>query len=181
LGKPDAVVRVLTRGYRVPGEILDVANRLLPELAPQLPPATSVRPGRGSVSVRSVADLAEALPAIVAAVLVQPGSVGVIAADTDAAMLAQALVAAGVVAATMTAADADMADGFAELSHRVTVLPASLAKGLEYDHVVLVEPAAIVAAEARGLQRLYVALTRAVTSLTVVHARPLPQHLLSAA
>ncbi|MDQ3505344.1 MAG: ATP-binding domain-containing protein [Actinomycetota bacterium] len=181
LGKPDAVVRVLTRGYRVPGEILDVANRLLPELAPQLPPATSVRPGRGSVSVRSVADLAEALPAIVATVLVQPGSVGVIAADADATMLANALVAAGVDAATLTAADADMADGFAELSHRVTVLPASLAKGLEYDHVVLVEPAAIVAAQARGLQRLYVALTRAVTSLTVVHAGPLPVQLLPAA
>ncbi|MDQ3454483.1 MAG: ATP-binding domain-containing protein [Actinomycetota bacterium] len=181
LGKPEAVVRVLTRGYRVPGEILDVANRLLPDLAPQLSPATSVRPGRGSVSVKSVGHLAEALPAIVAAVLVQPGSVGVIVADTDAATLARALVAAGVDAATLTAADTDTADGFAELSHRVTVLPASLAKGLEYDHVVLVEPAAIVAAEERGLHRLYVALTRAVTSLTVVHAGPLPVQLLPAA
>jgi len=51
LGKSEAVVRVLTRGYRVPREILDVANRLLPDLAPLLSPATSVRPGRGSVSV----------------------------------------------------------------------------------------------------------------------------------
>ncbi len=177
LGKPDAVVRVLTRGYRVPGEILAVANRLLPDLAPQLSPATSVRPGRGSVSVESVRDLAEALPAVVAAVLVQPGSVGVIAADSDVAMLAGALVSAGVDAAILTTADTDRADGFAELSHRITVLPASLAKGLEYDHVVLVEPAAIVAAEQRGLHRLYVALTRAVTSLTVVHAQPLPYQL----
>jgi DNA helicase IV len=57
---------------------------------------------------------------------------------------------------------------------RVTVVPAALAKGLEYDHVVVVEPAEIVAAEPRGLHRLYVALTRAVSRLAVVHARPLP-------
>src|SRR5690606_24941088 len=57
---------------------------------------------------------------------------------------------------------------------RVSVVPASLAKGLEYDHVVAVEPAEIVAAEPRGLHRLYVVLTRAVSRLSVVHARPLP-------
>jgi DNA helicase IV len=60
------------------------------------------------------------------------------------------------------------------------VVPASLAKGLEFDHVVLVEPAGIVAGEpdrATGLRRLYVCLTRAVTSLTVVHAEPLPVEL----
>ena len=51
-------------------------------------------------------------------------------------------------------------------------MPASLAKGLEFDHVVLVEPAAIVAGEpdqVTGLRRLYVCLTRAVTSLVVLH------------
>ena len=55
-----------------------------------------------------------------------------------------------------------------------------LAKGLEFDHVVLVEPAAIVAGEpdrVTGLRRLYVCLTRAVTSLVVVHAEPLPAEL----
>ena len=51
---------------------------------------------------------------------------------------------------------------------RVTLVPASLAKGLEYDHVVVVEPAAIVAGEPsefQGLRRLYVVLTRAVSGL----------------
>ncbi len=187
LGKPEAVVRVLTRGYRVPGEILDVANRLLPDLAPQLPPATSVRPGRGSVSVYEVADLVESLPSIVAAVLRQPGSVGVIAADADVRPLGRAFAAAGVSALRLSAADPEVdsdADpavesdaGSPEGAVRVTLLPASLAKGLEYDHVVLVEPSAIVAAEERGLHRLYVALTRAVTSLTVVHAERLPVQL----
>jgi DNA helicase IV len=50
----------------------------------------------------------------------------------------------------------------------------TLAKGLEYDSVIVVEPARIAAAEARGLQRLYGALTRAVSSMHVVHAEPLP-------
>jgi len=178
LGKPEAVVRVLTRGYRVPGEILDVANRLLPDLAPQLPPATSVRPGRGSVSLRAVADLGQALPAIVSEVLEQPGSVGVIAADADAALVARALADGGVPAVALSTTDPDgLGDGTDVEPSRVTVLPASLAKGLEYDHVVLVEPAAIVLAEGRGLHRLYVALTRAVTSLTVVHAQALPAQL----
>ncbi|WP_426502395.1 HelD family protein [Dactylosporangium sp. McL0621] len=54
------------------------------------------------------------------------------------------------------------------------VVPVSLVKGLEYDHVILVEPAAIVDAEPRGLNRLYVALTRAVAALVVLHHDPLP-------
>jgi DNA helicase IV len=81
--------------------------------------------------------------------------------------MAAALAGAGIAADRL---DADSED----VDARVEVVPASLAKGLEYDHVVVVEPAAIVAAEPRGLRRLYVVLTRAVTSLTVVHAEPLP-------
>jgi DNA helicase IV len=60
------------------------------------------------------------------------------------------------------------------------VVPASLAKGLEFDHVTLVEPSGIVAGEAdriTGLRRLYVCLTRAVTSLVVHHTEPLPPEL----
>jgi len=56
----------------------------------------------------------------------------------------------------------------------VTLLPASLVKGLEFDHVIVVEPADIVAAEPRGLNRLFVVLTRAVSRLSVVHVKPLP-------
>jgi DNA helicase IV len=59
----------------------------------------------------------------------------------------------------------------------LTLVPVTLAKGLEYDHVVVVEPARIVGAETRGLQRLYVALTRAVSGLTVLYSEPLPDPL----
>ena len=64
-----------------------------------------------------------------------------------------------------------------DIDARVDLVPASLAKGLEFDHVVLVEPADIADSESdrmTGLRRLYVCLTRAVTSLIVVHAKPIP-------
>jgi DNA helicase IV len=67
-----------------------------------------------------------------------------------------------------------------DVDHQVDVVPATVAKGLEFDRVVVVEPAAIAAAEPdvrTGLRRLYVVLTRAVSALTIVHARPLPSAL----
>ena len=66
---------------------------------------------------------------------------------------------------------------------RVTLVPATLAKGLEFDSVVVVDPARIVAAEREeriGLRRLYVVLTRAVSSLTVLHDDDLPAALTNA-
>ena len=63
----------------------------------------------------------------------------------------------------------------------MTLVPVTLSKGLEFDHVVVVEPSTIVSSHARGLNWLYVALTRAVTTLTVVHAQPLPAVLSDAA
>jgi superfamily I DNA/RNA helicase len=63
-----------------------------------------------------------------------------------------------------------------DLAPSVRVLSAREAKGLEFDHVVLAEPAAIVGEVegVQGLRHLYVALTRATQSLTVVHSLPLP-------
>ena len=67
-----------------------------------------------------------------------------------------------------------------EFDSKLDVVPASLAKGLEFDHVLLLEPAGIVTGEAdrvTGLRRLYVCLTRAVTSLVVLHGEELPEEL----
>ncbi|GGT39095.1 hypothetical protein GCM10010254_69000 [Streptomyces chromofuscus] len=91
---------------------------------------------------------------------------GVVVANADAGWVREALAAAGIDAA-----------GPEELAARVTAVPASVVEGLEYDHGVAVEPAAIVEgeqAEGRGLHQLYVVLTRAVSRLDVVHARVLP-------
>jgi superfamily I DNA/RNA helicase len=61
-----------------------------------------------------------------------------------------------------------------DLDAPVVVLPVSAAKGLEFDAVVLVEPAELLAESPRGINDLYVALTRATQRLTVVHTAPLP-------
>jgi DNA helicase IV len=171
LGKPEARVEELTRGFRVPREVIGYASRLLPEIAPDLAPATSVREAGGDFAVRAVpADELDA--AVVTAcreALAHEGSTGLIAADPDVAALGAALGAAGLT--FLAPGEETSADV------RLTLVPASLAKGLEYDYVVLAEPAAIVSAEPdrrTGLRRLYVTLTRAVSGLTVLHARPLP-------
>jgi DNA helicase IV len=167
LGKPDAAVVPLTVGFRVPEAVLSLANRLLPALAVDVPEAVSLRRDGDLIitGVSEPSDLdAETLVEVTAA-LGHEGSVAVIAADTAVERLRGHLTAAGIDNAVPDDIDSDA---------RVTVVPATLVKGLEYDHVVVHEPADIVAAEARGLNRLYVVLTRAVSRLTVVHAKPLP-------
>jgi DNA helicase IV len=166
LGHEDAEVRPLTAGYRVPQSILDLANRLLPHIATDVPPATSVRSGQHALRYAALPDLTD----VVQRALADDGSIGVIAPDALCDSILGQLRSAGLEAELL---DAD-ADG------RVTVVPASAAKGLEYDSVVLVEPADIVAAEslrAVGLRRLYVTMTRAVSHLVIVHAQPLPPEL----
>ncbi|MFF9798299.1 HelD family protein [Streptomyces rochei] len=167
LGRPDAPVVPLTTGFRVPQAVVGLTNRLLGRLGVDVPEARSLRPD-GELTLRPVAPgrvVDEAVDAVRAA-LSRDGSVGVVAAEADVPGLRAALDAAGIAAA-----------GPEELGARVTVAPAGVVKGLEYDHVVAVEPAAIAEAEdtgGRGLRRLYVVLTRAVSRLDVVHARPLP-------
>jgi DNA helicase IV len=171
LGRPGTVVRPLTRGYRVPGEVLDYANRLLPLIAPDLPAATAVRSEPGSLSVRPVTALAGPLADVVGGLAQVPGSIGVVCADDAVADVVTVLTTAGLGAAGIgVAALTDDGDEAA----RVAVVPATLAKGLEFDAVVVVDPAAIVAAEPRGLHRLYVVLTRAVSTLVVLHRGDLP-------
>ncbi|MFE1574877.1 HelD family protein [Streptomyces fradiae] len=174
LGKPDALVEELTAGFRVPREVIAYASRLLPHIAPGLAEVRSVRENPGSLEVRGVAAErrdAEVLGAC-AEFLREEGSVGLIAADPRVPGLEEALRAAGV--PFLSPGEETTPDV------RLTLVPASLAKGLEYDYVVLDEPSAVVAAEPddrTGLRRLYVALTRAVSGLRVVHAAPLPEQL----
>jgi hypothetical protein len=127
-----------------------------------VPAARSLRRD-GELTLRPTGDVLGTTVAAVRDALAGEGSVGVVAADADVDGVREALRAAGVEAA-----------GPDTLGARLTVVPASLVKGLEYDHVIAVEPAAVVEAEQRGAHRLYVVLTRAVSRLDVVHARPLP-------
>ena len=62
----------------------------------------------------------------------------------------------------------------AALGDHVTLLPPAATKGLEFDAVLVVEPARILAEEPNGSRILYVVLTRAVQHLGIVHAEALP-------
>jgi DNA helicase IV len=169
LGKPGTGVRELSVGYRVPRQILDYASTLLAVIAPELRPASSLRADPGALDLVHVpaaeldaTALDRALVTACQEACSRPGSVAVIAADPQVPALGRALDEAGV---EYGAPGADSA---------LTLVPVTLAKGLEYDHVIVAEPARIAGAEARGLQRLYVALTRAVSRLTVLYSEPLP-------
>lgn len=158
LGSPPIARRVdLDLGYRVPAAIVDVANRLLAEAAPDVEPCRSVRrDGRPPrfVAVGATDGLATEVARIVADLARRHASVGVVAPD-------------------------DVTASWGPLSG--TLLAPRDAKGLEFDAVVVVEPSAIAAGTARGLRLLYVAMTRAVQELVVVHARSLPPALQPAA
>ena len=154
LGSPATTQRVdLDLGYRVPAPVMDFANRLLPTAAPDVVPTASVRAeGRAPrlVTVAGADDLAPEVDRLVRELAGEWTTVGVVAPDGVRARLARDLPG--------------------------TVVAPEEAKGLEFDAVVVVEPAAIGTSSdtARNLRLLYVALTRAVQELVVVHARPLP-------
>jgi DNA helicase IV len=167
LGKPDAGLRLLDTGYRVPRQILDYASRLLPRIAPGVPAARSFRQDPGALAITGTTPrgFPAALAGACADALGSPGSAAVIAADGQVAALARALGRAGVAHRVL---------GTEGPGGRLTLVPVSLAKGLEFDHVIVAEPAAIAAGHSYGLHQLYVALTRAVSRLTVLHSQPLP-------
>src|SRR5215472_3681304 len=199
LGKPHVPVRELDVGYRVPRQILDYASRLLPSIAPGLRPAQSLRTDAGALAVESVpaGSFGSQLASACARALELPGSVAVICADAQVGEVRAALLAAGLAFGVLGAEPAnglfgaEPADGLfggepadgvfggesADGGPRLMIVPVTLAKGLEFDHVVLAEPGRIAAGEAYGLRRLYVALTRAVSRLTVLHGEPLPAEL----
>src|SRR5215468_6954575 len=167
LGKPDAGLQLLETGYRVPRQILDYASRLLPHIAPGVPAARSFRQDPGALAITGTTPgaFSAALSRACADALGRPGSAAVIAADGQVSALARALGRAGMAHRVLGSEGPDA---------RLTLVPVSLAKGLEFDHVIVAEPAAIADGHSRGLHQLYVALTRAVSRLTVLHAQPLP-------
>ncbi len=158
----------LTVGYRTPAPVLDLANRLLATAAPGVTPARSIRRTGQDPELRAVApgELDAEVVAATVARCAEPGTVAIVAvADRHPALQAR-----------LDRSDVGWGSGPDALGS-VTLLTPLLAKGLEFDAVIVVEPAEIVASEPAGLRALFVALTRPTRSLTVVHARPLPGEL----
>lgn len=171
LGKPEGHVEELTRGFRVPADVIDYAARLLPSIAPGLSRPVAARRTRGELTLTSAG-----LDEILADALAREGSIALIVPDASVDAIAKQVTAAGHIFTTIGTPGGE--EG--EFGAHFDLVPASLAKSLEFDHVVLEDPAGIVAGEPdrlTGLRRLYVCLTRAVTTLAVRHNGDLPAEL----
>ncbi len=166
--KPSRVIG-LSVGYRIPDQIMTLANRVMMAATPTLRAPISVRAGDEHPEfVRVAADALFDASAAAAAELLTAlpgGSIAVVTPDAMVDSVSDALEARGIPHGRATR------NG---LAAGVTVVPVSVIKGLELDGVVVVEPQAIVESEQQGLRALYVALTRSTRRLTIVHARELP-------
>ncbi|GAA3233388.1 AAA family ATPase [Pseudonocardia petroleophila] len=167
----------LTVNYRTPSEIADVADDVLAVIEPGLAAPSSVR--STGVPPRAVAADPAALDDTVAKVLAEESGA---VPDGRTVVLAPAARVRDLRLRLLGAAEPEQgpdtpdgpADPSVDLESPVVVLPISSAKGLEFDAVVLVEPAEVLAESPRGANDLYVALTRATQRLAVVHTQPLP-------
>ncbi|MFB6562499.1 HelD family protein [Streptomyces sp. NPDC056400] len=163
-------VAELHTSYRVPAEIMEFVAPLAREIAPSLPYPQAVREA-GEDAVRTVATepwklLDDTVAHVTRLVGTSDGtslrSVAVIVPDDS----------------DWLDAISRRVDGGGDIGDRhraaVSVLAAAQAKGMEYDHVLVIEPATIADRGPAGLRQLYVALTRSTQSLTVLHTAPLP-------
>ena len=187
LGHPDAAIEELVAGFRVPGAVIDFAARLLPHIAPTLKPPHSVRRHRGELDVRPTARIGEELVEAITQADAQRRHGG---SDRRRCRRPRRSEAAGAAsrwittcsarirrssmpAPTLRARSPDVTPSYSSRSwfrHRSPRAWSSITS-------CSLEPAEIVAGEpdqVTGLRRLYVCLTRAVTSLVVVHAAELP-------
>jgi DNA helicase IV len=157
----------LSVGYRIPAQIMELANGVMEAATPGLRAPTSVRIGEAAPEVRRVDDLSAGVVDALRSMLdaLPAGSLAVVTPDALADEVSDALAAAGIEHGRAATTGLDRA---------VTVVPVSVVKGLELDGVVVVEPARIVTDEQHGLRALYVALTRSTQRLAVVHSGDLP-------
>jgi DNA helicase IV len=164
----------LSVGYRIPAQIMELADKVMHAATPGLRAPRSVRDGDEVPVITSVASDDELFEAVItrARILLQQsggGRTAIICPDDMVDQMSTALTSASVPHGRAQAAGLD---------ENLSIVPASLAKGLELDDVIVVEPSAIVADDAQGLRLLYVTLTRSTRSLTVVHRMPLPEAML---
>jgi DNA helicase IV len=164
--KPPRVIG-LSVGYRIPAQIMELANRVMAVATPGLRAPESVRVGDAQPRIRQADRLVDGVVDEVRAVRadMSGGSVAVVAPDDLCDPISDALLAAGLEHGRAASTGLDQS---------LTVVPVSVIKGLELDAVVVVEPARIVSDHEHGMRALYVALTRSTQRLSVVHTDELP-------
>lgn len=162
----------LSVNYRTPSEVMDLAARVLEAATPGLAPPASVRSaGVDPLMTAVTADVLARKVATVAAAELEAVGEGKVAVICPTSYLDE-----------LRAAFPALPEGAGVLDVPIALLSVDQAKGLEFDAVVLVEPAAVIAegTAATGRRALYVAMTRTTTRLHIVHAQPLPPELVPA-
>ena len=170
----------LTVNYRTPSEIMDVATRVLEQVAPGMRPAESVRasgsPPRILTATRNDGMLPRdtMMALTVQAVQSELGELSTLGpSGTLAVIVPPSLFNAAAEALESSHVPYGYV-GRGALDETVTLLTIEDAKGLEFDSVTVVEPHRIVNETAQGLRALYVAFTRATQRLVIVHSEALP-------
>lgn len=154
----------LTVSYRSPSEVLELASRVLKVAAPDLATPQSVRSsGFEPEIVRCATETISNELGIRASAHTQ-GTLAVLCPPSMIETIAEALAATGV----------EFARTEVGLGCPVTIVGIDVAKGLEFDSVIVMEPSRIVRESPQGLRALYVALTRPTGRLTVLHIEDLP-------
>lgn len=164
----DVVEYELTLGYRVPREIVEFAQPVLDAHPAGVAAIQAIRESGVEPVVEALQSddlLVERTVGLAMERLAAGGTVGVIAPVRLHASLVRSAAALGT-----DLAEADR-DG---LGDEISLLSPTIAKGLEFDHVIVVEPLEIARTELSGLSLLYVTLTRATRTLAVLHQSPLP-------
>jgi DNA helicase IV len=164
--KPARVIG-LSVGYRIPSQMMELANKVMAVATPGLRAPDSVRVGEAAPRIVRVPDLADGVVDEVWHLRdeIVDGSLAVVAPDNLCDQISESMTAAGL--------DHGRAVNTG-LDHSLTVVPVSVVKGLELDAVVVVEPSQIVSDQAHGMRALYVALTRSTQRLSIVHRDDLP-------
>jgi len=164
----------LTVNYRTPAEIMAVAADVLASVSPDERPPESVRSeGVGPTAVHvPTSALSRAVAARAATDLAEIGApdggrLAIIAPDALIPALAEAV------------PEAVPGDRPESLDSAAALLTVTQAKGLEFDRVIVADPAGILSQSQNGAHDLYVAITRATHRLTVIHDGDLPPSLRS--
>lgn len=162
----DSRIAELAISYRVPRQIMDLAEPLLQRIAPKIVEPTAVRigPEEPRLLARDEGTFSAALLHEVRDRAESERTVGVIAPAAQLEAVRASLTESGIQAGDV------LADG---LARQVTVLSAEQAKGLEFDHVIVVEPVAIAGPDGDWAY-VYIALTRATRTLSVIYSTPEP-------
>jgi DNA helicase IV len=154
IGRREVTINALTVNYRTPAEVVDLARAVLEAAGhdPDGVPEAVRRTGERPLLRRTQDPVGTAVQVVLERVRAREGTAAVIALPEQARAVETRL----------------RDEATADELERCRVLDPRTAKGLEFDDVVVVEPGSIASASIVGYHQLYVAVTRATRSLTLV-------------